>query len=63
MYLLMVNGIKCYECSLFDVCKAYSKLKPFTDEAKVDLGVEITVNDCKHYISDETAEQTTADEE
>ena len=57
----MVNGIKCYDCSLFDVCKAYAKIKPFTDEAKVDLGVEITFNNCKHYIpeaEDETAEQS-----
>lgn len=49
----MVDGMKCYDCSLFNVCKAYSKLKPFTDEAKVDLGVSITFNNCEHYISDE----------
>lgn len=57
----MVNGIKCYDCSLFDVCKAYAKIKPLTDEAKVDLGVELTFNNCKHYISeteDNTAEQS-----
>lgn len=50
----MVNGIKCYDCSLFDVCKAYAKLKPFTDEAKVDLGVEISFNNCKHYIPEDS---------
>ena len=53
----MVNGMKCYECSLLDVCKVYTKLKPFTDEAKVDLGVELTINECKHYITEETDEQ------
>jgi hypothetical protein len=57
----MVNGIKCYECSLFDVCKAYSKLKPFTEEARVDLGVEITFNDCKHYISNDEDNAENAD--
>ena len=49
----MVNGMKCYDCSLINVCKTYSKLKPFTDEAKVDLGVSITFNNCEHYILDE----------
>ena len=49
----MVDGMKCYDCSLINVCKTYSKLKPFTDEAKVDLGVSITFNNCEHYILDE----------
>lgn len=52
----MVNKIKCYDCSLLDVCKAYSKLKPFTEDAKVDLGVELTFNSCEHYISGEDEE-------
>jgi hypothetical protein len=52
----MVNGLKCYECALLDVCKVYTKLKPFTDEAKVDLGIELTVNDCKHYINENSEE-------
>ena len=64
----MVNGILCYDCSLFNVCKGYSKLKPFTEEAKVDLGVEITFNKCEHYISEDQIaeagdEQADADEE
>ena len=45
--------MKCYECGLLNVCKAYGKLKSFSDEAKVDLGVNLTFDDCNHYISDE----------
>lgn len=49
----MIDGMKCYECGLLNVCKAYGKLKSFSDEAKVDLGVNLTFDDCNHYISDE----------
>ena len=62
----MVNGILCYDCSLFNVCKAYSKLKPFTEDAKVDLGVEITFNKCEHYIGEAEVQEgilVTEDEE
>lgn len=59
----MVNGMKCYECSLLDVCKVYSKLKPFTDEAKVDLGMELTVNDCKHHINNECGDENVSVDE
>ena len=55
----MVDGMKCYDCSLINVCKTYSKLKPFTDEAKVDLGVSITFNNCDHYIVEEEEELPT----
>ena len=55
----MVDGMKCYDCSLINVCKTYSKLKPFTDEAKVDLGVSITFNNCDHYIAEEEEELPT----
>ena len=59
----MVDGMKCYDCSLINVCKTYSKLKPFTDEAKVDLGVSITFNNCEHYIVDEEEELPTDSED
>lgn len=45
----MVNNLKCDTCTFASKCKALAKLKPFLDEAKVDLGVELTFVDCVDY--------------
>ena len=35
----MINNQKCDDCVFQTKCVAKNKLKPFSDEARVDLGV------------------------
>lgn len=55
----MVNNQQCDFCDFAVKCKVKTKLKPFTDEAKVDLGVEITFVSCDNFtrISDDASEE------
>ena len=46
----MINNQKC------DDCVAKNKLKPFSDEARVDLGVELEFISCTDYQSLEDSE-------
>ena len=39
----------CINCEKLMVCKIADKLAVFDEEAKKNLGVDITVNDCKEY--------------
>ena len=50
---------------MISVCKGYARLKPFTDEARIDLGIALTFNGCEHYISidDENSEENITDED
>lgn len=52
----MVRDLKCDVCAFQSKCVAYKKLKPFTDEARIDLGVDITFNSCVDYSSVEDEE-------
>lgn len=45
----MLKKSKCDACRLGKICKVKSKLKPFTDDAKVDLGVELTFDACVNF--------------
>ena len=45
----MVNNQICNRCAFAPKCLACSKLKPFTAEAKVDLGVTLTFNSCVDF--------------
>lgn len=45
----MINNQKCVSCEIFDICKAAAKLKAFTDEARVDLGVTLDFQSCENY--------------
>ena len=45
----MINNYICENCSHYMVCKVADKLKPFSEESKKDLGVEITVNNCLEF--------------
>jgi hypothetical protein len=45
----MINNYKCKNCDHSVVCKVADKLAVFSDEAKRDLGVTITMNDCIEY--------------
>lgn len=49
----MVNNQKCETCKLSGICVAENKLKPFTEEAKTDLGVELEFVDCERYTQTE----------
>ena len=45
----MINNYICENCSHFTVCKVADKLAPFSEDAKRDLGVSITINDCLEF--------------
>lgn len=45
----MINYQKCESCAFQNKCVAKNKLKPFSDEARVDLGVELTFISCNDY--------------
>ena len=53
----MISNQKCVECSIFDICKAAQKLKAFTDEARVDLGVTLDFKDCTNFRPEEDGEK------
>ena len=45
----MINNYICESCTHYTVCKVADKLAPFHEEAKKDLGVEITINNCIEF--------------
>lgn len=45
----MINNQKCETCVFQVKCVAKNKLKPFTDEARTDLGVELDFVSCAEY--------------
>jgi hypothetical protein len=45
----MINNYKCNNCDHFTVCKVADKLAPFHEDAKKELGVTITMNDCIEF--------------
>lgn len=45
----MINNQKCETCAFQIKCVAKNKLKPFSDEARVDLGVELEFISCVDY--------------
>ncbi len=45
----MINNYICENCDHFNVCKVTDKLVPFTYENKKDLGVVLTIDNCKEY--------------
>lgn len=45
----MINNQECEKCKLSGICVAENKLKPFTDEAKTDLGVELDFVGCERF--------------
>jgi len=46
----MIKNNICENCNHLLVCKIADKLAPFHEEAKKDLGVTITLNECKEYL-------------
>ena len=39
----------CEDCVFQNKCVAKNKLKPFSDEARNDLGVELIFNQCREF--------------
>jgi hypothetical protein len=45
----MITNQKCESCAFQTKCVAKNKMKPFSDEARVDLGVELEFISCNDY--------------
>ena len=52
----MVNNLMCDTCRFENKCTARAKIKPFLEDAKTDLRVELTFDSCKDYQVSEDAE-------
>lgn len=46
----MITNKICENCKSWDVCKLANILYKFDEDAKKDLGVDITIDACKNYI-------------
>lgn len=59
----MITNQKCVSCAFQSKCVAKNKLKPFTDNARVDLGVELEFVNCADYkeIGEENGSNNVAD--
>lgn len=40
---------KCLDCNKYGVCKWHDKLKPFTEDVKTPVGVEIEIITCEEF--------------
>ena len=45
----MIKNNICENCNHLLICKINDKLAVFHEDAKKDLGVTITINECKEY--------------
>lgn len=45
----MIKNNICSNCDHYSVCKVADKLSPFSEDAKKDLGVTITINECIQF--------------
>ena len=57
----MITNQKCDSCAFSTKCVAKNKLKPFSDEARVDLGVELDFISCDDYKAMEDEEENLDD--
>ena len=46
----MVTNLICDACKLQPKCVGYNKLKPFTEEARTDLGIELEMQKCNDFV-------------
>ena len=46
----MVTNLICDACKFQPKCVGYNKLKPFTDEARTDLGIELEMQKCNDFV-------------
>lgn len=55
---MAVNNYMCLSCEKMAVCKVYDKLCAFDEDAKKQLGVDLTMDSCTHCVPDkETPEE------
>ena len=59
----VIVNYKCDDCKIAPICQGKNKLKPFTDDAKVDLGVILQMTECKNYIGESTEILSSEDED
>jgi hypothetical protein len=45
----MINNNICQNCEKAFVCKINDKLAVFSEDAKKDLGVSLTIDSCEEY--------------
>ena len=48
----MIIDYKCDTCAISSICSGKAKLKPFTEDAKVDLGIMLRMVECVNYRED-----------
>lgn len=48
----MIVDYKCDTCAISSICSGKTKLKPFTEDAKVDLGIMLRMVECVNYRED-----------
>ena len=46
----MVTNLICDACKFQPKCVGYNKLKPFTEEARTDLGIELEMQKCNDFV-------------
>ncbi len=49
----MINNNLCITCEKAAVCKIYDILAKFDEEAKKQLGVDITIDSCSNFEAEE----------
>ena len=49
----MIKYLDCDTCAFQTKCVAYNKMKPFLEDARVDLGVTLVFDSCVDYSSTE----------
>ena len=52
----IITEYKCDTCSLASICCGKAKLKPFTEEAKIDLGIMLRMVECANYTEEKDIE-------
>ena len=48
----LITNFMCEHCDKVSVCKIYDILRKFDEDAKVPLGVDITINQCSNFDED-----------
>ena len=48
----MITNFKCEHCDKVSVWKIYDILRKFDEDAKVPLGVDITIDQCSNFAED-----------
>ena len=52
----MVENLICHDCQCENVCSVMKKLIIFSEDAKTQLGVDITMDNCENFKKVKTVE-------